>query len=399
MDDGSVGVYVHVPFCERVCPYCDFPVVAARRLAPREEQSYVDALGIELGLRRERFAGRTLASLYLGGGTPSLLSPTSVARIVDAVTGAFSARPDLEVTLEVNPSTTERGRLPDFRAAGVNRVSVGIQSFDDGVLKRLGRAHRAGEGRATLQAARRAGFQNLSLDLLFAAPGQAEEDLRRDLSEVVAFSPEHVSAYELTVETGTPFALARERGQLALASEDEALAMHALVEQSLGSSGLQRYEISSYARPGQESQHNQRYWRRLPVLGIGMGAWSSDPASEVAPFGARRANLRQVGAYVASLARGELPEAGPPEVLSEGTARSEALFLALRTVRGLDAGGFAAEFGAPPRHFHAEALNALVSLGLLVEDASGDLRLTARGRLLSDSVFEQFVEVSPRRVR
>jgi oxygen-independent coproporphyrinogen-3 oxidase len=384
-------VYVHVPFCERVCPYCDFAVEAARPLAAADERRYVEALLGELRTRAPAFAGRPLASLYLGGGTPSLLSAASVAGIVAGVGRSFGASGEPEVTLEVNPSSVERERLPEFRAAGVNRLSLGVQSFDDAVLKRLGRAHRAAEARATLRASRAAGFANLSLDLIFAAPGQTLAGFEADLAEAIAARPEHVSAYELTIEPGTPFALGEARGQLARAGEEECVAMHEAAQARLAAAGLERYEISSFARPGRESVHNRRYWERRPVLGLGAGAWSSDPPTPEAPFGVRRHNLRGAAAYAARIEAGASPEAAPAERLSRETARAEAAFLALRTRRGLEAAGFAAEFGAHPRAFWAREIEALTAAGLLCEAACGDLALTPRGRLLSDSVFACFV--------
>lgn len=400
MDDGTVGVYVHVPFCERVCPYCDFAVVAARRLDPAREEAYLTALLAELAQRAPAWGGRELASVYLGGGTPSLLRPESVARIVAAVRGAFPARGPVEVTLEANPGTTERERLPALRAAGVNRLSLGVQSFDDGVLKRLGRAHRADASRAAVRAARAAGFENLSLDLIFGAPGGGEAQLARDLDELIASAPEHVSAYELTIEAGTPFERAARRGQLALPDEATSVRCFELVEERLEAAGLARYEISSFARPGRASRHNRRYWERRPVLGIGVGAWSSEPPGADAPFGARRANPRDLDAWLAEVARAGAPGAsarpGSPdaparEVLAGATARGEAVFLALRTRAGLDARGFAAEFGGPPRAFFAKEIDELVGAGLVEEAGEGALRLTRRGRLLSDSVFAHFV--------
>jgi oxygen-independent coproporphyrinogen-3 oxidase len=384
MDD--VGVYVHVPFCERVCPYCDFPVVATRTLSRRTESDYVAALCRELAARRDDFAGRRLATLYLGGGTPSLLRPESVAEIVGAVRAAFPGEPD-EVTLEVNPSTLERERLPAFRAAGVDRVSVGIQSFDDVTLRRLGRAHRAVEGRRTLAACRESGFSRLSLDLIVAAPGQDLVGLERDLEAALDEAPDHLSVYELTLEPGTPFVLAAERGRLATADEETAARMLEWVEARLLAEGYRRYEISSYARPGGEARHNRRYWERRPVLGLGMGAVSNDPPGAVGPHGVRRTNPRLLEAYLEVAAGLAEPET---EVLTPAVARGEAVFLALRTHDGLDPAPFAEEFGEPPRYFFASAIDELATAGLL-EVAEGRLRLTPQGRMLSDSVFLRFV--------
>jgi oxygen-independent coproporphyrinogen-3 oxidase len=389
--DPTVGLYVHVPFCERVCPYCDFAVVRTRVLEPGLEGAYVDALLKELGARQGVFSRRRLETVYLGGGTPSRLRPESVLRILAAARNTFAQGLPQEVTLEVNPSTLERARLPDFRAAGVNRLSVGVQSFNDRVLHRLGRAHRASEARTTLRSARSAGFTNLSMDLIFGAPDQREEDFAHDLDEAIDFAPQHVSAYALSIEPGTPFSLAAKRGQLALADDDSQASMMELAATRLAAAGLAAYEISSFARPGFESRHNRRYWERRPVLGIGVGAVSTEPPTQTAPFGARSCNVRSLADYLSRIDRGELPRAAAPEVLDERTARGEAMFLALRTAGGLDAARFAAEFGGPPRRFFASAIEACTRAGLLAELSGGDLRLTARGRLLSDSVFAQLV--------
>ncbi|HKJ24543.1 MAG TPA: radical SAM family heme chaperone HemW [Myxococcota bacterium] len=388
--DRDVGVYLHVPFCERVCPYCDFAVEAARPLAPEREDEYVAALLAELAARRGDFAGLALATIYLGGGTPSLLEPRSVARLVAAVRDAFDGAAPGEVTLEVNPSTVERARLPGFREAGVDRLSVGVQSFDDLVLRRLGRAHRAEEGHATLAAARSAGFERISLDLILGVPDQSDASLDADLDAVADFAPEHVSAYGLTFEPGTPFGRARDAGRIVPPPDDRVADLYERVGERLAAAGLPRYEISSHARPGGESRHNRRYWQRRPVLGLGVGAWSSEPRSGAAPHGARRHNLRGVGPYLARVAAGASPQAGETEVLAPAAARGEAVFLALRTREGLDPAGFETEFGAPPERFFGPALDALGGAGL-VERGGGRLRLTPRGRLLSDSVFEHFV--------
>jgi len=392
----TVGVYVHVPFCERVCPYCDFAVVAARPLEAALERRYRDAVLAELEARAPAFGPRRLASVYLGGGTPSLLHPETVALWLEAIGKAFpplahdEPEAPVEVTLEVNPSTVERERLPGFRAAGVGRLSVGVQSFDDRMLKRLGRAHRAEEAHRTLRAARRAGFDNVSVDLIFAGPDATAEQLEADLDALLDFAPEHVSLYELTVEEGTPFALAAARGQLARPDEGAVVAMMQRIEERLGAAGLVRYEIASYARPGRESRHNRRYWQRRPVLGLGMGAWSSDPAGPGAPHGTRRSNPTHVPTYLSQAAVGTAAEV---ERLSPRTALGEAIFLGLRQVAaGVRAAAIAAEFGGTPRDFFAPQIDALVAAGLLAEEPeTGDLRLTARGQMLSDSVFERFV--------
>jgi oxygen-independent coproporphyrinogen-3 oxidase len=387
MESGDIGVYIHVPFCERVCPYCDFAVVGTKTLPAAREAAYVDALIEELGQRAARFGVRPLASVYFGGGTPSLLAPESIARVLEAVRAAFPGAP-AETTLEVNPSTVERDRLPGFREAGVDRVSVGVQSFDDLVLKRLGRAHRAVEAHETLAACRDAGFARISLDLIYAAPDQSEASLANDLEQVILFGPDHVSAYELTLEPETPFAAAAAKGALRLPGEDRAFAMQQQTEAALAAAGYARYEISSYARAGAEAVHNRRYWERRPVLGLGVGAFSTEPPTVADPHGVRSSSSRSLERYLAAV------EAGAPplrEPLLPETARGEAVFLALRTRRGLVAGEFAAEFGAAPRAFFADAIEELTRAGLLAESAAGDLTPTSDGLRLSDDVACRFV--------
>jgi oxygen-independent coproporphyrinogen-3 oxidase len=393
--DPTVGVYVHVPFCERVCPYCDFAVVAARPLSAEGEAGYVSALLRELASRRDAYAGSRLASIYLGGGTPSLLTPNSIGRLIDETRGAFESSDALEITLEVNPSTLERSRLVAFREAGVNRVSVGVQSFDDRILQRLGRAHRVEEAHRTLAACREAEFSAVSLDLIIAAPDQALGILEADLDAALRFGPDHISIYELSIESRTPFALAARRGQLSLPNENTAVAMLEIVEKRLCAAGFDRYEISNYARAGFEAIHNHRYWDRRPVLGLGVGAFSTAPPSPEAPFGARRSNVRDLSTYLSRIDGRRPATDGPDEIFDAATARGEAVFLALRDTRGLRAESFADEFGASPRKFFGPAIDQLVGAGLLDESANGNLRLSTRGRLLADTVSAEFVSPSP----
>jgi oxygen-independent coproporphyrinogen-3 oxidase len=389
VSDPSLGVYLHVPFCERVCPYCDFAVVAARRLARADEERYVAALLAELAGRAEVFAGRTLETVYFGGGTPAMLEPRSIARLLAGVAEVFAGEPR-EVTLEANPSTLEKGRLAGFRAAGVDRLSLGVQSFDDTTLRRLGRAHRAREAHAAIEEARRAGFTNLSLDLIVGAPGQTLAGVERDLAATLAAAPRHVSVYALTLEAGTPFGRASEAGKLFVPDDDLVAEMLLAVEARLASAGLARYEVSSFARPGCEALHNQRYWQRRPVLALGVGAHSTEPPSSEAPFGVRSANERALAAWLARIEAGCF---APPEreVLDAATARGEAAFLALRTRDGLRAEPFAAEFGARPRHFFAAAIDELLAAGLVAERAGGDLAPLPRGFAFADAVAARFV--------
>jgi oxygen-independent coproporphyrinogen-3 oxidase len=389
MPDRSLGVYLHVPFCARVCPYCDFAVVAARRLSGRDEERYVAALLAELAGRAGAFAGRSLETVYFGGGTPALLAPASIARLLAAVSDAFPGAPS-EVTLEANPSTLEQGRLAAFRAAGVDRLSLGVQSFDDAALKRLGRAHRASESHAALAAAREAGFANLSLDLIVGAPGQTLADVERDLAAAIEAAPQHVSVYALTLEPGTPFARAAGAGRLRVPDDDLAADMLLAAEARLGAAGLERYEVSSFARPGFEARHNRRYWQRRAVLALGVGAHSTEPPAPDAPFGARSANERELAAWLARVEAGRFA-APAREVLGAATARGEAAFLALRTREGLVAERFAAEFGAPPRHFFAAAIDELVAAGLLAEGSGGDLAPAPRGLAFADALGARFV--------
>lgn len=398
VDDGRIGVYVHIPFCERICPYCDFPVVAMRVARPEVEARYVEAIQRELEARRPAFPDRSLATLYFGGGTPALLRPESVERIVSSVEGSFpgnAGADDVEVTLELNPSTIELERLAEFRAAGVNRLSIGVQSFQDEVLKRLGRAHRSGIARDALDAARLAGFENVSVDLMFALPGQTVQQLDRDLEEVIARRPQHVSTYELTFEPDTPFGRALASGRMASCDEDLAAQMIEQVEHSLEREGYVRYEISNYARDGFRSRHNARYWQRRPVLGLGVGAHSFDPGTTTHPHGRRVANPRSLESWLENV-EADPPRFGLIEDLSVATARGEALFLALRQKEGLSASRFEAEFGAAPRRFFESEIAVACARGWLEEGTPrpGDLRLTRSGRLLADTVAALFVEAT-----
>ena len=381
----DLGVYVHVPFCEHVCPYCDFAVEGVGQLEPALEQAYVEGLLRELKLARkelgERLAERELATLYFGGGTPSLLQPASVERLVDAICAVFQGPPG-EVTLELNPGIPECARAPDFRAAGVTRLSIGLQSLRDTTLKRLGRAHKGAEALRGLEACLAVGFPSLSVDLIHGAPDQTEDDLLDDLERVIDFGIPHVSAYALTIEAGTPFARAYARGQLRLPHEDAAVRMGLRLGERLAAAGYAQYEISSFAQPGHRSQHNQRYWRRQDVLGLGISA-----ASLLGDL--RFQNVKDRGAWQLALGAGRRPLL-ELETLSLEDARRETLYLGFRLLDGISRADYERDFGATPEQHFGEQLEELRELDLICE-SSGHLRLTERGILFADEVFLRFV--------
>lgn len=386
----ATSVYIHVPWCLSRCPYCDFNTYAARSWP---ESEYADALVAELRWFRDRppFDDASLATVFFGGGTPSLFAPSTIGRILEHLADRFPVASDLEVTLEANPGTVDREKFADFRAAGVNRLSLGLQSFQPRLLEILGRRHSVEESRAALWAARAAGFDNLSLDLMYAIPTQTATELEADLEEAACFAPDHVSAYSLIYEPGTPLARDLEAGRVKRAPEDLEAAMYENVRDHLGAVGYAQYEISNHARPGREARHNQAYWRGHPYLGLGAGAHSFSPgAAPMAPnagFGVRWQNRRDPTHYrAAALADGHAVE--EHEVLTRTQAMGEHCWLRLRETRGLSTREFEMTFDLA----FAEAFPHVLELetqGLVAEN--GDhVTLTARGLLLADSIFASF---------
>jgi len=380
----DLGVYVHVPFCERVCPYCDFAVEAVGTLGAARERLWLDGVLRELdGVRAalgDELQGRTLATVYFGGGTPSLLDPGSVERVLGALREAFPGVPD-EITLEMNPGVVEVARVPGFKAAGVTRVSLGVQSLHDGTLKRLGRAHKGADARAGLDACVEAGFASLSADLIWGAPGQEEHEIVRDLHVLMDLRVPHISAYGLTIEDGTPFGRARDKGRLKLPDEDSALRQWARARAVLSSGGVEQYEISSFARPGHRARHNSRYWQRRPVLGLGPSA-----ASQLGPR--RFQNLRDTGPWLQALQEGERPLA-EDTVMEPSEILRERFWLGLRLLGGISRADWGRRFGRAPESDLGPELRELRELGLLA-DVAGHIRLTERGILFSDEVFVRF---------
>jgi oxygen-independent coproporphyrinogen-3 oxidase len=372
-----LGVYVHVPFCERVCPYCDFAVLGVGRLSQADEAEFVSTALAEWASVRKGVAGRPLASVYFGGGTPALLRPDSIGRLLDAFRADLPGS-GAEITVELNPGQLEVARVPEFRSRGVNRLSIGLQALDDDVLRRLGRAQAADEARRGLEACLAAGFESLSIDLIYGAPGQTLDGLLRDVEAVIAYGVPHVSAYALTLEPGTPFARAAEAGKLDLPDEDTVLAMSRLLRARLAAAGIHRYEISSYARAGHRARHNQRYWSRQDVIGIGPSAASL--------VGDRRyKNAPAFGDWKTAVASGRSPVM-ESETLSAESARREALYLGLRRLDGVRRADFVRLYGASPEAYFGEELAGLRARGL-IQDQAGAISLTEAGILFADEVF------------
>ena len=375
-----------MPFCERVCPYCDFAVEPVGELVPGLERDYVDLVLRELELwcaeAGEALLGREFATLYLGGGTPSLLGPVSVERILRGLRSRFAGEPG-EVTLEMNPGRPEVARAAAFRDAGVTRASLGVQSLDDRTLRRLGRGHTGADARRGLDVCMAAGFETLSADLIYAAPDQTLRSLAADVGRLVGQGVPHVSAYALSVEPGTPFAEAERRGQLHAPDEETALVMAEDLSAELSAAGIERYEISSYARAGHRSRHNQRYWRRQDVLGLGPSA--------AGLLGSRRVqNLRERRAWSDSLRIGELPLAEDTQ-LSEDVEAREALYLGMRLLEGVDCAEYARRYGARPEQIYPRELADLSETGL-TELRDDCLRLTERGLRFANEAFVRLVE-------
>lgn len=384
MMDNTTALYIHIPFCVRKCLYCAF---TSTDKAPGDTGGYVDLLLREMELRADALAvPLRAATLYMGGGTPSLLDPLLVGNIIDCAVRTFNLDPSAEVTLEANPGTVTAASLAGYRAAGVNRLSLGIQSFDDRMLASLGRIHTAREGREAFALARRAGFDNVGIDLIHGLPRQDRDHWREQLLAAVELRPNHISAYGLTVEEGTPFARMEAEGGLPLPDEEDAAAMFEDTADVLVAAGYEHYEIANFALPGSRSRHNQVYWKRGNYLGFGAGAHSF--LREPRP-GARWCNPDDIGEYGGSLASGLLPETDRT-LLAERDAMAEWLFLGLRMLEGVEEERFLAEFGVSSADVYGPQFQRLCASGLLIREG-GRLRLSRRGVILSNRVFAAFL--------
>jgi oxygen-independent coproporphyrinogen-3 oxidase len=381
------SLYIHIPYCISKCPYCDFnshvvPVIP--------EKHYMDALLRELDQygSENGWRNRPVQSIFFGGGTPSTFMPESIGTVLQRIGTLFPVEPSCEITLEANPGTVDRSSFAGYRKAGINRISVGVQSFQPRLLKFLGRAHSAGDARAALETVRKAGFENFSFDLIYANPGQTLAELEDDLSAALEFRPPHLSAYNLTVEEGTAFHHEYHAGNLRPLSEDEEIAMAELVENTLRCAGLAHYEISNYATPGWHSRHNTNYWRGGDYLGLGAGAHSYTKTATNGSMGRRWSNEKNPGRYMEQIGASNQAVVQREEI-DTAKAAGEFMFLGLRMTEGVSQDSFRARFGWSAGEFFPRIADWLD--GELMEEKSGFLRLTRKGLMVANSIFVQLM--------
>ena len=370
-----LAIYIHVPFCARKCAYCDFASFAGREDA---WEDYFAALHAEMDAWADRLRAYEARSVFFGGGTPSLVPAEYISGALDQLRRLLPFAPDCEITLEANPGTLTANKLEAYRRAGVNRLSIGVQSFDAELLRSLGRIHTPGQAVDAVRMAADAGFENLSIDLMYALPGQSMVQWSETLDRAVTLPVKHISAYSLIVEPGTEMEKRVECGEAHIPDDDLVNGMQRMAVQRLAEHGLARYEISNFAVPGFESRHNLTYWQDGDYLGLGSAAHSLVENE-------RFSNPPELARYLAG------------ERMCERTARSlrdhreEVLMLSTRTLRGLDLARWRAEFGEDFEITHARQLNKLESYGL-IEIVGGFLRLTPVGLELQDSVVLELMD-------
>lgn len=380
----TVAIYVHIPWCASKCWYCDFNSHA--RPDPPERE-YTDALLAEWRARRGEAAG-SVTSIYFGGGTPSLFSPDAIARVIRAIRAEADVASNAEITLEANPGTVESARIAGFAGAGVNRLSLGVQSLDAAVLAKLGRRHSPDDVIRAVETVRTAGVANFNLDLMFGIPERPAGRLERDLDELLALGSPHVSAYCLTIYDDTHLGRERLRGRRAEMDGDDASDEFARVCGRIEAAGLRQYEIANFARPGFESRHNTHYWLRGRYVGLGAGATSFFHAHGD-PAGVRFENVKAPEDYIERIHETGSARAWE-ERLTPDQALGEAMFLGLRRVAGIDPAAIAARYGVDPRERFRSELADLRDRGWIADDGAS-IRLTREGLFVSDEVFCRFV--------
>jgi len=376
----STSLYLHLPFCASKCAYCDFnSVVAGDRL----RKDYYAALLREIERCGKHHNERLFRTVYLGGGTPTLYDPGHLCQVLNTVRGSYHLAPDAEITVEANPGTVTAQGLLFLREMGFNRLSLGVQSMDDAELKLLGRGHTAQQAREAIAAARAAGFDNLSLDLINCLPGQTPEAWQRTLDEAVFWMPEHLSCYGLSIEEGTPLYQRQTRGLLVAAPEGAATEIFERTHRTLSAAGYEHYEIANYARPGRRCRHNENYWRNGEYAGIGAGATSYLNGFRIKsdPDPARWAERVLAGLPPALVQR---------EALSDRQQALEVLMLALRTREGLDLAAFCRQYGLAAGRYQLR-VQALVEAGLAEPERERLVLTPVQGLLLHSEIVQMFM--------
>jgi oxygen-independent coproporphyrinogen-3 oxidase len=371
-DEAGFGVYVHWPFCTSKCPYCDFN--SHVRSAGIDEARFLAAFRREIEHQAALTGPRSVSSVFFGGGTPSLMQPATVGAIIDRIASRWSVAAKAEITLEANPGSVEAGRFAGYRAAGINRVSVGVQSLSDTALKSLGRLHTVAEARAALGVARR-NFDRFSFDLIYARPGQTVSEWRAELADALALAGSHLSLYQLTVEPGTPYAALDAAGKLGAPDGEAAAALYEATQEMTAAAGLPAYEISNHAVPGEECRHNLLYWRYGEYAGTGPGAHGR------LVIDGRRHQTSTEKSPERWLAAVEARGHGLIErsELSSAEQADEALLMGLRLEEGLDLDRLAGIGGARPS---ADAIDELVASGLLERLSASRIKAVGRGRIV-----------------
>lgn len=379
--DHCIALYVHWPFCVSKCPYCDFNSHVRDSI---DQDAWREALLADLAHEAALIPGRTLTSIFFGGGTPSLMEPGTVESIIAAARNHWQAAPGIEITLEANPNSVESARFADLARSGVNRLSLGLQSFDDQALRFLGRAHSSRDGFRALEIAQR-NFRRVSFDLIYALPGDSEDRWSAMLAQALSLGTGHLSLYQLTIEPGTRFATMVARKTFKPLEEDAAAALYELTDAMTSAAGMGSYEISNHARRGQESRHNLSYWRYRDYAGVGPGAHGRR-------LGRRTMRHRKPENFLSAVTRsgnGIVEETQ----LCATEAGDEALVMGLRLSEGIDAGAIAARFGLPAL-VQWKRVDRLVRSGHLERDGSR-ISLTSRGRLLLDHILGEIALVAP----
>ncbi len=380
----TAGIYLHIPFCKSRCSYCDFATDVYK--SGDTVERYVNAVCKEISNFEFKIsnpqgheAENLIETIYFGGGTPSLLAPKQVEKILDSIYKKFSIQSDIERTMEMNPATVSMETLRDYRSIGVNRASFGVQTFDDTELKRLARGHDANDARQTFRLLREAGFENVSFDLIAGLPRQTIADWKRNLDEAMKLRPEHLSLYLLEIHEGTPLAEQIRSDRQPLPDEHLAAEMYELMLEKIAPNGYRQYEISNFSLPGFESRHNSKYWLLDPVYAFGVSGHSFDGRW-------RYSNERDTAKYVEMI-----EETGNSVVMSEEVdTASEFIFLGLRLNKGIDLALYRNRFGSDIEEKYADDLRRFIETEL-VEIYEGSLRLTQKGMLFSNEVFAVFV--------